>query len=105
LNDKAKNWRIALIAIIVLHAFVFCFKVYLMGLGSGLTDLIAIILLIIATIRADYCQIMIYIVINLFEVFALIVVLGYYIQTDMGKNVPKKKGEDETPPDGGDNGD
>ena len=40
---------------------------------------------------------MIYIVCNLFEVFTLIVVLGYYLQTDMGKNVPKKKGEEEKP--------
>ena len=28
--------------------------------------------------------------------FALIVVLGYYLQTDMGKNVPKGQGEDES---------
>jgi len=42
---------------------------------------------------------MIYIVANLFEIFALIVVLGYYLQTDMGKNVPKKEnGKEPTPP-------
>ena len=66
-----------------------------MGLGSGLTDLAAIIILILVVVRYDYCLAMVYIVINLFEVFALIVVLGYYLQTDMGKNVPKKKGEED----------
>ena len=68
-----------------------------MGLMSGLSDLLAIIILIVAIVRFDYCFIMFYIVINLFEVFALVVVLGYYIQTDFGKNVPNhpKSGEDE----------
>ena len=41
---------------------------------------------------------MIYIVLNLAEVFALIVVLGYYLQTDMGKNVPEKKKTSDEPP-------
>ena len=68
-----------------------------MGLFSGLTDIFALIILSIALVRFDYCQIMIYIVCNLFEVFTLIVVLGYYLQTDMGKNVPKKKGEEDKP--------
>ena len=65
-------------------------KMYLLGLFSGLSDIIAIIILLIANIRYDYCGLMCYIVINLFEVFALIVVLGYYLQTDMGTNVPNK---------------
>jgi len=66
-----------------------------MGLFSGLTDLFAIIILSVALARYDYCMIMIYIVTNLFEVFTLVVVLGYYLQTDMGKNYPKKKDEKE----------
>jgi len=37
---------------------------------------------------------MVYIVLNLSEVFALLVVLGYYLQTDMGKNVPKRTEEE-----------
>ena len=43
---------------------------------------------------------MAYIVISLFEVFSLIVVLGYYLQTDMGKNVPKPQ-EEQQQGDGG----
>lgn len=62
-----------------------------MGLFSGLSDLLAIIILTVGLVRFDYCFVMFYIVINLFEIFALIVVLGYYLQTDMGKNVPRKK--------------
>ena len=105
-NDKAKGWRIALIVVLVLHAAVLVLKCVLMGIGSGITDLVAIIILIIALVRFDYCQVLIYVVINLFEVFALIVVLGYYLQTDMGKNVPNKKSEpaEDPPPDNGDKG-
>lgn len=69
-----------------------------MGVFSALTDLFAITILVIAIVRFDYCQIMIYIVANLFEIFALVVVLGYYLQTDMGKNVPKKENGEKPPP-------
>jgi len=72
-----------------------------MGLMSGLSDLLAIIILIVAIVRFDYCFIMFYIVISLFEIFALIVVLGYYIQTDFGKNAPHRPSEvDDTGDDG-----
>ena len=64
-------------------------KCYLMGVFSALMDLIALIFLLLAVIRYDYCLLMCYIVLNLFETFSLIVVLGYYLQTDMGKNVPR----------------
>ena len=37
---------------------------------------------------------MVYIVLNLSEIFALIVVLGYYLQTDMGKNLPRRSEEE-----------
>lgn len=40
---------------------------------------------------------MVYIVCNLSEVFALIVVLGYYLQTDMGKKTPKHIHDDPEP--------
>jgi hypothetical protein len=91
-NEKAKNWRTGLWVIFALHCIVVIIKMIYMGLFSGVTDIFALIILSIALVRFDYCQIMIYIVCNLFEVFSLIVVLGYYLQTDMGKNVPKKKG-------------
>jgi hypothetical protein len=63
----------------VLHFIVWAVKCYYMGFFSGLTDLGAAIVLIVAIVRFDYCLIMVYIVLNLIEVFALIVVLGYYL--------------------------
>lgn len=36
---------------------------------------------------------MVYIVLNLVEVFSIIVILGYYLQTDMGQNVPMSDGD------------
>ena len=69
-SGKAKNWRIGLWIIVALHFVVMVLKMYLMGIFSGATDLFAITILIIALVRFDYCQIMIYIVANLFEIFA-----------------------------------
>lgn len=53
----------------------------------------AVIILWVALARYDYCLIMLYIVLNLVEVFSIIVILGYYLQTDMGQNVPKGDGD------------
>lgn len=36
---------------------------------------------------------MVYIVLNLVELFSIIVILGYYIQTDEGTNVPQSDGD------------
>lgn len=83
---------IVLIVVLCLHFLVFCFKTYMMGLFSGLTDLVAVIVLIIAVIRLDFCLAMTYVIICLFEIFSLVIVLGYYLQTDMGKNAPKPEG-------------
>ena len=78
-NDKAKSWKTGLWIILTLHFIVIVLKVIYMGLFSGLTDVFALAILSIALVRYDYCQIMIYIVCNLFEVFTLIIVLGYYL--------------------------
>ena len=95
-NEKSENYRIALYVIGGLHVAVFIFKCFLMGIFAGLPDVIALVFLTLALIRFDYCQLICYIVINLSEVFALIVVLGYYLQTDMGRNAPgsTKKADD-----------
>jgi len=83
--------RTALFVIGGCHIIVLFIKCYLMGIFAGLSDLVGLILLLLAIIRYDYCLTISYIVLNLFEVFSLIVVLGYYLQTDMGKNVPQSK--------------
>jgi hypothetical protein len=79
-------------------------KLYFLGILSGIVDLAALIILWIALARYDYCQLMVYIVCNLFETFALIVVLGYYLQTDMGTNVPKGDGSQDSDDDKDANG-
>jgi len=81
--------RVALYVIGGCHLIVLGIKCYLMGIFAGLSDLVGLIFLLFALIRLDYCLTISYIVLNLFEIFSLIVVLGYYLQTDMGKNVPK----------------
>ena len=69
-------------------------KGYFLGIFSVFIDFAAVIILWIAIARYDYCLIMLYIVLNLVEVFSIIVILGYYLQTDMGENIPKEQGED-----------
>jgi hypothetical protein len=46
---------------------------------SIITDVAAFIILWIAIARYDYCLAITYVILNLVEVFALIVVLGYYL--------------------------
>ena len=94
-NAKARNWQMGLWVVMGLQFVVLIGKCYLMGLMAGASDLIAIIVLLLAQIRFDYSLALVYIVINLVETFSLIVVLGYYLQTDMGKNVPKPPEEKE----------
>jgi hypothetical protein len=67
----------------------------MMGIFSGITDLAAIIVLIIAIVRLDFCLAMTYVIISLFEIFSLVIVLGYYLQTDFGKNAPSQGGSGE----------
>jgi hypothetical protein len=87
-TNRAKQLRTALFVIGGCHLIVLFIKCYLMGIFAGLSDLVGLIILLLAIIRFDYCLVIAYIVLNLFETFSLIVVLGYYLQTDMGKNVP-----------------
>ena len=84
--------------LIVFHGLLMVTKILFLGFLSAFTDIAAFIVLWLAIARADYCLAITYSILNLFECFALVVVLGYYLQTDMGKNVPnKQKGEDDTP--------
>ena len=78
MNGKAKNYRVALWVLVGVHLAVSIVKMVYMGWFSGLADLVAITVLVIAIVRFDYCQLMIYIVLNLAEAVALIIVLGFY---------------------------
>jgi len=78
-TEKAKCWRIVLIVILVLHFGLIAAKIYFLGLLSVIVDVAAVTILWVAIARYDYCQLMVYIVLNLVEVFGIIVILGYYI--------------------------
>ena len=92
-NDKAKCWRIVLIVILVFHFIIIGIKAYYLGILSPIIDVAAVSILWVAICRYDYCQIMVYIVLNLVEAFSIVVILGYYLQTDMGQNVPNSDGD------------
>jgi hypothetical protein len=78
-NEKAKNWRIVLIVILVLHIILIGVKAWFLGIFSVIVDVAAVIILWVAIARYDYCQIMLYIVLNLVEVFSIFIILGYYL--------------------------
>jgi hypothetical protein len=87
-TTKAKTLNTGLAVITACHFIVLFIKCYLMGVFAGLTDLIALVILIVALVRYDYCLTITYVIFNLFEIFSLVVVLGYYLQTDMGRKAP-----------------
>merc|ERR1719223_993822 len=92
-NDKAKCWRIVLIAVLVLHFIIIIVKGYFLGILAPIIDVAAVAILWVAIARYDYCLLMTYIVLNLVEAFSIVVILGYYLQTDMGSNVPNSDGD------------
>ena len=82
-----------MIVIVVLQICLIGVKAYFLGIFSIIIDVAAVAVLWVAIARYDYCLIMLYIVLNLIEVFSIVVILGYYLQTDMGQNVPKSDGD------------
>ena len=78
-NDKSKCWRWVLIFLLSVHAIVIIVKIIYLGLFSILVDLAAFVVLWVAIARYDYCLAITYVILNLIEVFGLIVVLGYYL--------------------------
>jgi hypothetical protein len=65
-------------------------KIYYLGIFSAIFDIAGFIILWVAIARYDYCLTIVFVGLNMFETFGIIVILGYYLQTDMGKNVPGK---------------
>ena len=78
-TDKAKNWNIGMIVLLGLVAAVTIVKAYFLGLFSILIDVIAFLILWVAICRYDYCLLMLFIILNLVEVFTIVVILGYYL--------------------------
>lgn len=90
----ALAWRYTLLAIAVVHFIVIIVKMSYLGVTSALTDLVSLTVLIIAILRVDYCLAITFAVLNLFEIFAIGIILGYFLQTNLGQNVPGKNKED-----------
>ena len=63
----------------------------IIGILSGLSDLLSCLILWCAICKFDYCNCLIYVILVLFDLFQLLVVLGYYFQTERGKNLPRRK--------------
>ena len=78
-TQKAKNWNIGMIVLLGLVAAVTIVKAYFLGVMSVVVDFAAFIILWVAICRYDYCLIMLFIILNLVEVFTIIVILGYYL--------------------------
>lgn len=83
-----------LLGIICAHFLVAIVKIYFLGVFSAIFDVAGFVILWVAIARYDYCLAIVFAVLNLFEVFSLIVILGFYLQTNLGKNVPGKDTSD-----------
>ena len=61
------------------------------GVLSGISDLLSCVILWCGLCRFDYCNMIIYVILVIFDAFQLIVVLGYYFQTQHGQKLPRRK--------------
>ena len=77
--------------ILGVHFFVAIVKMVVIGVLSGLSDLLSCLVLWCGLCRFDYCNLMIYVILCLFDMFQLLIVLGYYFQTERGKKLPRRK--------------
>jgi len=84
------------LGIICAHFCLVVAKIYFLGLFSVIFDVAGFVVLWVAIARYDYCLTIVFAVLNLLETFSIIIILGYYLQTNMGKNVPGKD-QDDTP--------
>ena len=80
-NQKARDLKSSLEIILGVHFFVAIGKMVLLGIFSGITDLFACVILWLGLCRFDYCNMFIYLVLVMFDMFQLLIVLGYYFQT------------------------
>lgn len=90
-NQKARDLKSILEIILGVHFFVAIVKMIVIGIFSGLSDILSCIILWCGLCKFDYCNMLIYIILTCFDAFQLLVILGYYFQTERGKKLPKKK--------------
>lgn len=90
-NQKARDLKTTLEIILGVHFFVAILKMVIIGIFSGISDLFSCLILWCGLCRFDYCNMLIYLILVIFDMFQLIVVLGFYFQTEKGKKLPRKK--------------
>lgn len=90
-NQKARDLKSSLEIILGVHFFVAIVKMVIIGIFSGISDIFSCVILWCGLCRFDYCNMFIYLVFVLFDVFQLLIVLGFYFQTSQGKKLPKRK--------------
>ena len=90
-NQKARDLKSTLEIILGIHFFVAIVKMVVLGIGAGLSDLLSCLILWCGLCKFDYCNCLIYLILVLFDLFQLLIVLGFYFQTDKGKRLPRRK--------------
>ena len=68
-NQKARDLKSALQIILGTHAFVAIIKMIFIGIFSGIGDIFSCLVLWCGIYRYDYCQMMTYIILTLFDLF------------------------------------
>ena len=64
-SPKANQIKSTVTTVLYFHLALVVIKMCLMGVGSGLQDLIGCLILYCGISRIDYCQVMLYIIFNL----------------------------------------
>lgn len=90
-NQKARDLKSNLEIILGVHFFVAIVKMVIIGVFSGLSDILSCLVLWCGLCRFDYCNMIIYVILVMFDCFQLLIVLGYYFQTSQGQRLPRKR--------------
>ena len=77
-NQKARDLKSNLEIILGVHFFVAIVKMVIIGVLSGISDLLSCIVLWCGLCRFDYCNMIIYVILVIFDAFQLLVILGFY---------------------------
>jgi len=81
-NQKARDLKSTLEIILGVHFFVAILKMVIIGILSGISDLLSCLILWCGLCRFDYCNMIIYVILVLFDAFQLVIILGFYFQTE-----------------------
>ena len=77
-TQKARDLKSTLEIILGVHFFVAIVKMVIMGITSGLSDILSCLILWCGLCKFDYCNLLMYCILVLFDFFQLIIVAGFY---------------------------